>query len=1120
VEEFPAMNAPRIEIYRKTQRQQVYELLHQMIASSGQSEGDRLPSISQLAQQFGTSPRTVHLALEDLETKGYVAMRHGAGTFIASKHRPLGMVDTVAVCMETSAHLFGDLSSALVNALNERRLVPLVVNTGAGKSDELLTRMAYTDAACFLVHASIESWPVLQPIISRHGKPVITFITTGGRGDGFRLYRVLSGFLGGPASGHGYGPGRGYYSGVNDGTGGGYGGMGGGCYNTPTTTRGTNYGSATQPRQPGSGGGGCASSSGGGRGGGLVWLNIGDTVTLQGTITADGGNGFDANVDGGGGSGGGINITCTAFDGSAAGSMTANGGGGYERGGAGGGGRIAVRVLQTLLWAYTNQCEVFAGTGYASAYTAQVGTVYWEIVAPQLSVGDTNVYEGPSASTTPMYFMASLSKTSDSPVSVAYSTSNGTGIAGVDYLATNGTLTIPAGQMAATAEVVVVGNDTEEYGYKTVYLVLSNAVGGALQNGTAEGRILDDDDQPNETVWTGTNDWDTPANWSPGLPGGLDTAIVRSGNCKISGNYRAFHVIVTNAATVTFTSWDGVLRATNVTVLSGGVITHEANTDQNNLDGWTPDRRIHIVCSNLTIDAGGKIDTKGKGYHGYAGSYGCGPGGGSTTMYGGGGSYGGRGGYGVGGNASGATYGDALWPTNPGSSGGGTWSAAGGAILVEAAGAATVNGDISADAADVNASWEVDHWRYGWGGGSGGSVLIDCATLGGAGAIHADGQGGWPCGGGGGGRIALRFAAHASDARLTLGANRGLYCENGIHTPGTLWLSEGSILAGTLTNRHGIYVNPCDYHLPRLVLSNCLMTLSLSNATFCAATNLELAAGTTLTLQSGPTNASGSWTAYGGAVEVTNALSVGANSTLALKTDPVNGGAIRIMARSVTVLTNGTISADSSGYQGGQTNGATGFGPGGGTAGTTYRAAGAGYGGRGGYAQTGSYGVPGEPYGSRKYPRMSGSGGGKERYGSSAAGRGGGLVWIETSGDVSLYGTISANGGGTTYNSTSQSGAGSGGGIYIVCNSLCGSSNGWLRAEGGAALGGVGTSRGGGGGGGRIAVWTMGKVRWEYAASRTSVVGGDGYYAAGTEYGAQPGTVYWGQRLGTIIMLQ
>jgi hypothetical protein len=155
------------------------------------------------------------------------------------------------------------------------------------------------------------------------------------------------------------------------GTGGGYGGAGG--RSRDTATGGVAYGSATNPVGPGSGGayGSPHVPDGGGNGGGSVRLEVAETLTLNGTITADGAG---AQQDwGGGGSGGAIWITCRRFLGPAGTHLTAKGGITASGGGGGGGGRIAIAYSGSFQYQGTN--TVAGGTNTAiGSYSGSPGT--------------------------------------------------------------------------------------------------------------------------------------------------------------------------------------------------------------------------------------------------------------------------------------------------------------------------------------------------------------------------------------------------------------------------------------------------------------------------------------------------------------------------------------------------------------------------------------------------------------------------------------------------------------------------------------------------------------------------------------------------------------------------
>jgi hypothetical protein len=157
----------------------------------------------------------------------------------------------------------------------------------------------------------------------------------------------------------GIGHGAGLSSAAGDGSGAGYGGMGGDSLTVPG---GTNYGSATQPVDRGSGGGlgSGPTYTGGSQGGGAIRLNIGGTLTVDGGLSALGNPGLQDNS--GGGSGGSILINTRTLVGS--GYIAADGGEGELYGGGGGsGGRIAIYYL-------TNPHHTNSFTGLISAFGA------------------------------------------------------------------------------------------------------------------------------------------------------------------------------------------------------------------------------------------------------------------------------------------------------------------------------------------------------------------------------------------------------------------------------------------------------------------------------------------------------------------------------------------------------------------------------------------------------------------------------------------------------------------------------------------------------------------------------------------------------------------------------
>jgi hypothetical protein len=116
----------------------------------------------------------------------------------------------------------------------------------------------------------------------------------------------------------------------------GHGGRGG--VGNSRSPGGIPYDDPAAPVLPGSGGGHATL---GGDGGGAVKIDVpSGTVTVNGTITANGRNYLGTH--GAGGSGGSVFITCNTFAGGITGLLSAKGGNGSNYGAGGGGGRIAV----------------------------------------------------------------------------------------------------------------------------------------------------------------------------------------------------------------------------------------------------------------------------------------------------------------------------------------------------------------------------------------------------------------------------------------------------------------------------------------------------------------------------------------------------------------------------------------------------------------------------------------------------------------------------------------------------------------------------------------------------------------------------------------------------------
>jgi hypothetical protein len=110
---------------------------------------------------------------------------------------------------------------------------------------------------------------------------------------------------------------------------------------------------------------------------------------------------------------------------------------------------------------------------------------------PALSVGDASGVEG-NAGTTTLSFPVTLSAAGSQPVSVSFTTADGTATAPSDYTAVSSTLTFKPGEKSKTIDVAVVGETVYEQD-ETLTVTLSSPVNATIADGSATGTIQNDD---------------------------------------------------------------------------------------------------------------------------------------------------------------------------------------------------------------------------------------------------------------------------------------------------------------------------------------------------------------------------------------------------------------------------------------------------------------------------------------------------------------------------------------------------------------------------------------------------------------------------------------------------
>ncbi len=562
-------------------------------------------------------------------------------------------------------------------------------------------------------------------------------------------------------------------------------------------------------------------------------------------------------------------------------------------------------------------------------------------------------------------------------------------------------------------------------------------------------------------IWTSSSDsnWHNAANWDIGaIPtDGSDVIIGSGGKVSLESQTAELSSFAITNATLDFRVWDTSLRSDTLDIYNNGNLTHvfcDTNAFASNTN------RVYIICSNITIHAGGKINVNEKGF-----TFMQGPGKPSGSDHGAG--YGGRGG-----------------------------------ITLIGSRIAGTNGLITADG-----GYSYSTWGYQRGSGGGGRIAIhyNPAEQAIQNSISRPRLRIWANNGFDSSRLKQSYPGTIwmTDSQVAPELIRGgawfgfntwsttnLVVSNGwAILPDALALNVGNTL---LTTNSGICFLSGRYDATRYTAR-----LYFSNApSLNIGSNLFVGSRTDLTINSAPTNGmSGQW---GSMVTVSNSLTVDSLGNLFICSDPTNGGSAFFQVGDLLVMSSGKINADGAGYAGGlATNG---HGLGGGMIGLTNSSnssgGGGGYGGHGG--QYMARGLGGTNYGIYKKPTDLGSGGGGRLGLTTAGGPGGGMIRINAYQQMIIDGSITANGSNSP---ASNAGGGSGGGIYLTCRKLGGA--GQVTANGGNA----GTLSGAGGGG-RIAILRSTALPgMNITATAVSGVGTN-------QNDLEDGTVYWSVRTG------
>jgi len=191
--------------------------------------------------------------------------------------------------------------------------------------------------------------------------------------------------------------------------------------------------------------------------------------------------------------------------------------------------------------------------------------------SPSISVRDVVVVEGNSG-TAQATFVVALSGPSSQSVSFSFATSNGTAIAGSDYIATTGASSFAPGEVEKPV-VVLVNGDTVDEAQETFFLDISNVQNATVSSNRGTGFIIDDDGPTlsiNDVSVTEGNTGTKAATFTLSLSGpSVETiairAITAAGTATASSDYNPINIVVTfQPGTVTRTVDVPIIGDTNL----------------------------------------------------------------------------------------------------------------------------------------------------------------------------------------------------------------------------------------------------------------------------------------------------------------------------------------------------------------------------------------------------------------------------------------------------------------------------------------------------------------------------------------------------------------------------
>lgn len=151
---------------------------------------------------------------------------------------------------------------------------------------------------------------------------------------------------------------------------------------------------------------------------------------------------------------------------------------------------VSIQVQANALGSLTNVATVYRTETDPNPFNNSISAVS-AVTLPSLMVSNAFVFEG-NTGTTPGHVTVTCWPPPGQPVSVSFLTTDGTALAGSDYIATNGVLNFATGQTNLVVAIPIIG-DTNTETAETFSLILSSPVNATLGIATNTVTIVNDD---------------------------------------------------------------------------------------------------------------------------------------------------------------------------------------------------------------------------------------------------------------------------------------------------------------------------------------------------------------------------------------------------------------------------------------------------------------------------------------------------------------------------------------------------------------------------------------------------------------------------------------------------